>query len=108
MPSKKTPSEKATGKTKSTETAAEAPSEPYGTTMTAINKFIASTYKVDVVKLAPHINRAIEGLVEKGLLTQTGGSFKLTAADCFNACFEIKHEAGVKVKVEEDAPNNLY
>lgn len=56
-----------------------------GSSVAAIKKHIAATYKVDVAKLAPFIKKYIKGAVVKGHLLQTkgkgaSGSFKLSAA----------------------------
>lgn len=56
-----------------------------GSSVLAIKKYIAATYKVDVEKLAPFIKKYIKGAVVKGHLLQTkgkgaSGSFKLSAA----------------------------
>lgn len=54
-----------------------------GSSVLAIKKFVAATYKVDVEKLAPFIKKYIKGAVIKGHLLQTkgkgaSGSFKLS------------------------------
>ena len=59
--------------------------EKNGSSAQAIKKYIASNYKVDTEKLAPHIRKAFVSGVEKGKLVQTkgkgaAGSFKLNAA----------------------------
>ena len=56
-----------------------------GSSLPAIKKYIAANYKVDTVKLAPFIKKAVKSLVEKKVLLQvkgTGasGSFKVSAA----------------------------
>ena len=56
-----------------------------GSSLSAIKKYIAATYKVDVVKLAPFIRRYLKKAVTDGKLNQvkgTGasGSFKLAKA----------------------------
>merc|ERR1712228_952282 len=48
----------------------------------AIKKYIAANYKVDIVKLAPFLKKAIKSMVEKKTLVQVkgkgaSGSFKL-------------------------------
>ena len=60
--------------------------ERNGSSLPAIKKYIAAEYKVDTVKLAPFIKKAIKTLVEKKALVQTkgkgaSGSFKLAAAE---------------------------
>ncbi|XP_057320754.1 histone H1-like [Microplitis mediator] len=53
-----------------------------GSSLQAIKKYIAATYKVDVEKQAPFIKKFLKGAVTKGTLVQTkgkgaSGSFKL-------------------------------
>lgn len=53
-----------------------------GSSVLAIKKYVAATYKIDVEKLAPFIKKYIKGAVVKGHLLQTkgrgaSGSFKL-------------------------------
>ena len=60
--------------------------ERNGSSLPAIKKYIAAEYKVDTVKLAPFIKKAIKTMVEKKALVQTkgkgaSGSFKLAAAE---------------------------
>merc|ERR1712051_694876 len=43
----------------------------------AIKKYIAANYKVDIVKLAPHLKKALKTGVEKKTLVAVKGSFKL-------------------------------
>lgn len=55
-----------------------------GSSLLAIKKYIAATYKVDVQKLAPFIKKYLKGAVISGKLVQTkgkgaAGSFKLSA-----------------------------
>lgn len=55
-----------------------------GSSVLAIKKYVASTYKVDIEKLAPFIKKYIKGAVVKGDLIQTkgkgaSGSFKLSS-----------------------------
>ncbi|TRY78338.1 hypothetical protein TCAL_12415 [Tigriopus californicus] len=59
--------------------------ERNGSSLPAIKKYIAANYKVDVVKNAHFIKKALKSLVEKKKLVQTkgagaSGSFKLAAA----------------------------
>lgn len=54
-----------------------------GSSLLAIKKYIAATYKVDVQKLAPFIKKYLKGAVISGKLVQTkgkgaAGSFKLS------------------------------
>lgn len=54
-----------------------------GSSILAIKKYVAATYKVDVEKLAPYIKKYVKGAVIKGHLLQTkgkgaSGSFKLS------------------------------
>lgn len=56
-----------------------------GSSLLAIKKYIAATYKVDVQKLAPFIKKYLKGAVASGKLVQTkgkgaAGSFKLSAS----------------------------
>lgn len=56
-----------------------------GSSLPAIKKYIAATYKVDVAKLAPFIRRFLKKAVADGKLTQVkgsgaSGSFKLAKA----------------------------
>merc|ERR1712158_347753 len=60
--------------------------ERTGSSFIAIKKYIATNYKVDVVKLNPHIKKALVNGVEKKTLlrvkgTGANGSFKLAKAD---------------------------
>lgn len=55
-----------------------------GSSLQAIKKYIASTYKVDTEKLAPFIKKYLKGAVAAGKLVQTkgkgaSGSFRLSA-----------------------------
>lgn len=55
-----------------------------GSSLLAIKKYVAATYKVDVEKLAPFLKKYIKGAVVKGHLLQTkgkgaSGSFKLSS-----------------------------
>merc|ERR1711981_1255186 len=57
-----------------------------GSSFVAIKKYIATNYKVDVVKLAPHIRKALKSGVEKKTLLRTkgtgaNGSFKLAKVE---------------------------
>uniref|UniRef100_A0A1I8M6G3 H15 domain-containing protein n=1 Tax=Musca domestica TaxID=7370 RepID=A0A1I8M6G3_MUSDO len=56
-----------------------------GSSLPAIKKYLASTYKVDAQKLAPFIKKYLKGAVASGKLIQTkgkgaSGSFKLSAS----------------------------
>lgn len=56
-----------------------------GSSLMAIKKYIAATYKVDVQKLAPFIKKYLKSAVVSGKLVQTkgkgaAGSFKLSAS----------------------------
>ena len=60
--------------------------ERNGSSLPAIKKYIAANYKVDTVKLAPFIKKALKSLVEKKVLIQTkgkgaSGSFKISPAE---------------------------
>merc|ERR1712156_1091134 len=48
-----------------------------GSSLAAIKKHIAANNKVDIVKLAPFIRKGIKSLVEKKVLVQVKGSFKM-------------------------------
>ncbi|XP_040568924.1 histone H1, sperm [Lepeophtheirus salmonis] len=59
--------------------------ERKGSSLAAIKKYISAHYKVDMVKRAPFICKAIRSAVEKGELVQTkgkgaSGTFKLPVA----------------------------
>ena len=59
--------------------------ERKGSSLPAIKKYVAATYKVDVAKLAPFIRRFLKKAVADGKLTQVkgsgaSGSFKLAKA----------------------------
>ena len=56
-----------------------------GSSLPAIKKYVAATYKVDIEKLAPFIRRFLKKAVADGTLVQTkgtgaNGSFKIAAA----------------------------
>lgn len=56
-----------------------------GSSLAAIKKYISTTYKVDVVKLAPFVRRYLKKAVTEGKLSQVkgsgaSGSFKLAKA----------------------------
>merc|ERR1712109_297048 len=48
-----------------------------GSSLAAIKKHIAANNKVDLVKLAPFIRKGLKSLVEKKVLVQVKGSFKM-------------------------------
>merc|ERR1712045_993710 len=52
--------------------------ERNGSSLAAIKKYIAATYKVDVVKLAPFIRKALKKGVEAKKLIKVKASYKLT------------------------------
>ena len=59
--------------------------ERNGSSLQAIKKYIASNYKCDVAKLAPHIRKSLTAGVANGKLVQTkgkgaSGSFKVSTA----------------------------
>ncbi|XP_037827790.1 histone H1-like [Lucilia sericata] len=59
--------------------------ERAGSSLSAIKKYIASTYKVDAQKLSPFIKKYLKSAVDSGKLIQpkgkgAAGSFKLSAA----------------------------
>merc|ERR1711981_410416 len=75
-----------------------------GSSFVAIKKYIATNYKVDVVKLAPHIRKALKSGVEKKTLLRTkgtgaNGSFKLAKVE--------KAEKEKKVKAKKTAPKKV-
>merc|ERR1712141_632321 len=47
-----------------------------GSSLAAIKKYVAANYKVDIVKIAPHIRRALKKGVETKALIQVKGSYK--------------------------------
>merc|ERR1719322_1290470 len=51
--------------------------ERNGSSLAAIKKYIAATYKVDVVKLAPFIRKALKKGVEAKKLIKVKASYKL-------------------------------
>merc|ERR1712117_985442 len=57
--------------------AIEALKERNGSSLAAIKKYIAATYKVDVVKLAPFIRKALKKGVEAKKLIKVKASYKL-------------------------------
>ena len=52
-----------------------------GSSRQAIKKYIAATYKVDIVKLGPHLKKALKGGVDKKTLVAVKGSFKLAKVE---------------------------
>merc|ERR1711963_554868 len=66
--------------------AVKALKERNGSSLPAIKKYIAANYKVDTVKWAPFIKKALKSMVEKKVLIQTkvkgaSGAFKVSAAE---------------------------
>ena len=55
--------------------------ERSGSSLAAIKKYIAANYKVDVVKLAPFIRKALKKGVETKKLVQVKASYKLGKED---------------------------
>jgi hypothetical protein len=53
--------------------------ERNGSSLKSIKKYIGANYKVDIVKITRFINKALKGMVEKGILEKKKGSFKLSA-----------------------------
>merc|ERR1712036_104854 len=47
-----------------------------GSSLAAIKKYVAANYKVDIVKIAPHIRKALKKGVETKALIQVKGSYK--------------------------------
>merc|ERR1711935_1041961 len=52
-----------------------------GSSRPAIKKYIAANYTVDIIKLGPHLKKALKGGVEKKTLVAVKGSFKLAAVE---------------------------
>ena len=52
-----------------------------GSSLPAIKKYVAATYKVDVAKLAPFIRRFLKKAVADGKVTQVKASFKLAKVE---------------------------
>merc|ERR1711981_1199469 len=50
-----------------------------GSSLPAIKKYIATNYKVDVVKLSPFIRKALKKNTEAGVLKQVKASYKIGA-----------------------------
>merc|ERR1712223_1630884 len=48
-----------------------------GSSLAAIKKYVAANYKVDIVKIAPHIRKALKKGVEAKTLIQVKGSYKV-------------------------------
>merc|ERR1711899_727368 len=72
-----------------------------GSSLPAIKKYIAANYKVDIVKLAPFVKKAIKSMVEKKTLVQVkskgaSGSFKLGKVE------KPKVKKAKKPKAKED------
>ena len=76
-----------------------------GSSVLAIKKYAAATYKIDVEKMAPFIKRYVKGAVVKGHLLQTkgrgaSGSFKLaTKKSTKKSASKPKKLASAKPKV---------
>lgn len=67
-----------------------------GSSLPAIKKYIAATYKVDVAKLAPFIRRYLKKAVADGKLSQTKGSGA-------SGSFKLAKPAAVEKKVKKPA-----
>ena len=83
--------------------------ERNGSSLPAIKKYIAAEYKVDTVKLAPFIKKAIKSMVEKKALVQTkgkgaSGSFKLAAAEKKEKKVAPKKKAAPKKEKKAKTP----
>merc|ERR1711988_1399686 len=63
-----------------------------GSSLAAIKKYVAANYKVDIVKIAPHIRKALKKGVETKALIQVKGSYKAA-----------KEEKAKKLKVKKAA-----
>merc|ERR1712173_72778 len=48
-----------------------------GSSLAAIKKYVAANYKVDIVKIAPYIRKALKKGVEAKTLIQVKGSYKV-------------------------------
>jgi len=89
--------------------AVKALKERNGSSLPAIKKYIATEFKVDIVKLAPFIKKSLKSMVEKKALVQTkgvgaSGSFKLPAAEKKAAPKKSKDPKAEKKATKPKAP----
>merc|ERR1712129_520518 len=61
-----------------------------GSSRPAIKKYIAANYKVDIVKLGPHLKKALKSGVDKKTLIAVKGSFKLAKVEKVNKVKKVK------------------
>merc|ERR1712226_1168047 len=66
-----------------------------GSSLAAIKKYIAGNYKVDIVKLGPHLKMSVKKAIVAGTLVQTKGT---GAAGSFKVGKEAKPKKVKKVK----------
>ncbi len=82
-----------------------------GSSLQAIKKYIAATYKVDVEKLAPFIRKYLKSGVSSGALLQTkgkgaSGSFKLSGGKAEKKAVSSKPKTGVKKAKKPKSPKS--
>jgi histone H1/5 len=75
-----------------------------GSSRQAIKKYIAATYKVDIVKLGPHLKKALKTGVEKKTLVAVKGSFKLAKVEKPKKKKVVKKEPAKKVAKKAKKP----
>merc|ERR1712129_652846 len=94
----KTPKKKAAPKAKATHpttavmvaAAIAALKDKKGSSRPAIKKYIAANYKVDIVKLGPHLKKALKTGVDKKTLIAVKGSFKLAKGEKVKKVKKVK------------------
>ena len=69
-----------------------------GSSRPAIKKYIAANYKVDIVKLGPHLKKALKTGVDKKTLIAVKGSFKLAKVE------KVKKVKKLKVSTRKQYP----
>merc|ERR1712129_256352 len=69
-----------------------------GSSRAAIKKYIAANYKVDIVKLGPHLKKALKTGIEKKTLVAVKGSFKLGKVEKPKKKKVVKKKPAKKVK----------
>merc|ERR1739838_1082246 len=69
-----------------------------GSSRPAIKKYIAANYKVDIVKLGPHLKKALKTGVDKKTLIAVKGSFKLAKVGKPKKKKVVKKKTPKKVK----------
>ncbi|CAB4069243.1 H1_5 [Lepeophtheirus salmonis] len=87
-------------------TAIKALADRKGSSLMAIKKYISAHFKVDVVKRAPFICKAIRSAVEKGELVQTkgkgaSGTFKLSVTSKSKVTKDVKKPKSPKKSAEK-------